>query len=125
MPCAMVKPVTCAMVKPVTQGHGNTSTSAHPRPLNHASAHAHTFMHAGTHKQLFPFSPLSLHLFEPRYKVMCKRIVNGSRKFAYLPCFHSYTASVGDVGGTSLPGRVSPLSLPPPPPLPPVTIYNI
>eukprot|EP00802_Teleaulax_amphioxeia_P012936 Tamp_12982.p1 GENE.Tamp_12982~~Tamp_12982.p1 ORF type:complete len:272 (+),score=12.68 Tamp_12982:831-1646(+) len=47
---------------------------------------------------LFPFSPLSLHLFEPRYKVMCKRIVNGSRKFAYLPCFHSYTASVGDVG---------------------------
>ena len=88
---------------------------------------------------LFPYSPLSLHLFEPRYKVcvcalrhatrssagaapvclcihvlirsalhllkkvrflqvMCKRIVNGSRKFAYLPCFQSYTASVGDIG---------------------------
>jgi len=47
---------------------------------------------------LFPFSPLSLHLFEPRYKVMCKRIVNGSRKFAYLPCFQSYSAKPGDVG---------------------------
>ena len=47
---------------------------------------------------LFPYSPLSLHLFEPRYRVMCKRIVNGGRKFAYLPCYHSYSAAAGDIG---------------------------
>ncbi|EKX52551.1 hypothetical protein GUITHDRAFT_101718 [Guillardia theta CCMP2712] len=47
---------------------------------------------------LYPYSPLVLHLFEPRYKIMIKRIVQASRKFAYLPCMHSYQASVGDVG---------------------------
>ena len=39
---------------------------------------------------LFPFSPLSLHLFEERYKVMIRRIVEASRKFCYLPNFVSY-----------------------------------
>ncbi len=47
---------------------------------------------------LFPFSPLALHLFEPRYRVMINRIVNASRKFAYLPSFNGYQARVGDVG---------------------------
>ncbi|KAJ1477065.1 hypothetical protein T484DRAFT_1631734 [Baffinella frigidus] len=41
---------------------------------------------------LFPSSPLTLHLFEPRYKVMMRRIVEASRKFAYLPNFNAYQA---------------------------------
>jgi len=47
---------------------------------------------------LFPFSPLALHLFEPRYRVMINRIVNASRKFAYLPSFNGYEARVGEIG---------------------------
>jgi len=47
---------------------------------------------------LFPFSPLALNLFEPRYKVMLHRIVESSRKFAYLPKFDTYQANVGDMG---------------------------
>jgi hypothetical protein len=39
---------------------------------------------------LFPFSILSLHLFEERYKVMIRRIVETSRKFCYLPNFSNY-----------------------------------
>jgi len=39
---------------------------------------------------LFPFSCLSLHLFEERYKVMIRRIVENSRKFCYLPNFSNY-----------------------------------
>ena len=39
---------------------------------------------------LFPFSHLSLHLFEERYKVMIRRIVETSRKFCYLPNFSNY-----------------------------------
>lgn len=33
---------------------------------------------------LFPGDALNLHLFEPRYKLMMKRIVEGSRSFAYV-----------------------------------------
>mmetsp|Transcript_31639 Transcript_31639/g.84605 ORF Transcript_31639/g.84605 Transcript_31639/m.84605 type:complete len:318 (-) Transcript_31639:260-1213(-) len=47
---------------------------------------------------LFPYSCLALHLFEERYKVMIRRIVEASRKFCYLPNFANYEASVGDVG---------------------------
>jgi hypothetical protein len=39
---------------------------------------------------LFPSSVLSLHLFEERYKVMIRRIVENSRKFCYLPNFSNY-----------------------------------
>ena len=43
---------------------------------------------------LFPFSCLSLHLFEERYKVMIRRIVENSRKFCYLPNFSSYQVTL-------------------------------
>lgn len=33
---------------------------------------------------MFPGEVLSLHLFEPRYKLMMQRVANSSRKFAYL-----------------------------------------
>lgn len=46
---------------------------------------------------LFPGSRLSLHLFEPRYKLMMQRIVTSSRAFAYVPNYSNYTASAGDV----------------------------
>jgi len=46
---------------------------------------------------MFPGETLSLHLFEPRYKLMMKRIVNTSRKFAYVPNYTDYTAKVGDI----------------------------
>jgi len=47
---------------------------------------------------LFPGYVLRLHLFEPRYKLMIKRALEGNRCFAYLPNFSSYTPSIGDVG---------------------------
>jgi hypothetical protein len=46
---------------------------------------------------MFPGSTLSLHLFEPRYKVMMQRVVNGSKSFAYVPNFSSYQANSGDI----------------------------
>jgi len=46
---------------------------------------------------LFPGSKLSLHLFEPRYKVMMQRVVNSTRSFAYVPNFTNYSAGVGDI----------------------------
>lgn len=46
---------------------------------------------------LTPGCKLSLHLFEPRYKIMMQRVVSGNRKFCYLPNFTNYSASVGDV----------------------------
>lgn len=46
---------------------------------------------------LIPGATLSLHLFEPRYKLMMQRIVNAGRSFAYVPNFENYCASVGDV----------------------------
>lgn len=46
---------------------------------------------------LFPGSRLALHLFEPRYKLMMKRVVDTTRSFAYVPNFTSYSAQVGDI----------------------------
>lgn len=46
---------------------------------------------------LFPGSRLMLHLFEPRYKLMMKRVVDTTRSFAYVPNFTSYSAQVGDI----------------------------
>ncbi len=46
---------------------------------------------------MFPGSKLALHLFEPRYKTMMQRVVNSSRKFAFVPNFTNYHASVGDI----------------------------
>lgn len=46
---------------------------------------------------LFPGMKLSLHLFEPRYKLMMQRIVAGNRQFAYVPNFTNYQAAPGDV----------------------------
>jgi Lon protease-like protein len=46
---------------------------------------------------LFPQGNLSLHLFEPRYKLMMQRIVNTSRTFAYVPNLDTYDTQVGDV----------------------------
>lgn len=46
---------------------------------------------------LIPGAKLSLHLFEPRYRVMMKRIVDANKSFAYVPNFANYCASIGDV----------------------------
>jgi len=46
---------------------------------------------------LFPGSRLALHLFEPRYKLMMKRVVDTTRSFAYVPNFTNYSAQVGDI----------------------------
>lgn len=46
---------------------------------------------------LAPGSRLSLHLFEPRYKLMIRRIVDTSRSFAYVPNFTNYVAKVDDI----------------------------
>lgn len=46
---------------------------------------------------MFPGQILSLHLFEPRYRLMMRRIVDTSRSFAYVPNFTSYRASPGDI----------------------------
>lgn len=46
-----------------------------------------------------PMAPgeiLSLHLFEPRYKLMMKRIIETSRRFAYVPNYTDYQAQEGD-----------------------------
>ncbi|CAM9795495.1 unnamed protein product [Ectocarpus sp. 13 AM-2016] len=46
---------------------------------------------------MFPGESLQLHLFEPRYKLMMKRVVNTSRRFAYVPNYSNYVATIGDV----------------------------
>ena len=46
---------------------------------------------------MFPGSKLSLHLFEPRYKLMMQRVVNSNRAFAYVPNFTNYSAAIGDI----------------------------
>eukprot|EP01038_Epipyxis_sp_PR26KG_P008665 gene8665-11708_t len=46
---------------------------------------------------LFPGSSLHLHLFEPRYRIMMKRVVDSSRSFAYVPNFTNYHANLGDI----------------------------
>ena len=45
----------------------------------------------------FPGYTLSLHLFEPRYRLMMQRVVNSNRQFAYVPNFSNYNANVGDM----------------------------
>lgn len=50
---------------------------------------------------MFPGQTLALHLFEPRYKLMMRRIVDTSRSFAYVPNFTSYKASPGDIALTA------------------------
>uniref|UniRef100_A0A0G4F647 RING-type domain-containing protein n=1 Tax=Chromera velia CCMP2878 TaxID=1169474 RepID=A0A0G4F647_9ALVE len=47
---------------------------------------------------LVPGEMLGLHLFEPRYRIMMKRIVENGRKFVYLPSFERYSAKEGDIG---------------------------
>lgn len=44
---------------------------------------------------LFPNQPLSLHLFEPRYKLMIKRVLSGNKRFGVLA---SSNVKRGDVG---------------------------
>jgi hypothetical protein len=46
---------------------------------------------------LFPGCKLSLHLFEPRYKIMMQRIINTTRAFAYVPNYTTYSANRGDI----------------------------
>mmetsp|Transcript_7410 Transcript_7410/g.11070 ORF Transcript_7410/g.11070 Transcript_7410/m.11070 type:complete len:309 (-) Transcript_7410:318-1244(-) len=46
---------------------------------------------------LFPGQILKLCLFEKRYLLMIKRILNTTRKFAYVPNYSSYEAKKGDV----------------------------
>lgn len=46
---------------------------------------------------IFPGNILSLHLFEPRYKLMMQRVVSTTNAFAYVPNFTNYNASVGDI----------------------------
>jgi len=47
---------------------------------------------------LYPTSVLRLHLFEPRYKLMIKRALEGNRCFAYIPNFKDYRPTIGDIG---------------------------
>ena len=46
---------------------------------------------------MFPGSKLSLHLFEPRYKIMMQRVVDSTKSFAYVPNYSAYQADVGDI----------------------------
>ncbi len=46
---------------------------------------------------IFPGNILSLHLFEPRYKLMMQRVVNTTNAFCYVPNFSNYCAQIGDV----------------------------
>ncbi|CAM9847594.1 unnamed protein product, partial [Phaeothamnion confervicola] len=46
---------------------------------------------------MFPGETLSLHLFEPRYKLMMRRIIDTSRRFAYVPNYTNYIANIGDI----------------------------
>lgn len=46
---------------------------------------------------LYPGSNLSLHLFEPRYRIMMQRVSQTTRSFAYVPNFVNYHATVGDI----------------------------
>jgi len=47
---------------------------------------------------VFPGGSISLHFFEPRYRLMMRRIMDGNKRFCYLPNFGDYRASVDDVG---------------------------
>eukprot|EP00746_Dinoflagellata_sp_MGD_P086227 gnl/MRDRNA2_/MRDRNA2_34111_c0_seq1.p1 gnl/MRDRNA2_/MRDRNA2_34111_c0~~gnl/MRDRNA2_/MRDRNA2_34111_c0_seq1.p1 ORF type:complete len:392 (-),score=53.87 gnl/MRDRNA2_/MRDRNA2_34111_c0_seq1:296-1471(-) len=46
----------------------------------------------------FPGSEMQLCLFEPRYKIMIRRVIDADQNFIYLPSFREYAASVGQVG---------------------------
>ncbi|KAG5187850.1 PUA-like domain-containing protein [Tribonema minus] len=46
---------------------------------------------------MFPGEILSLHLFEPRYRLMMRRIIDTTRRFVYVPNYTNYEASIGDV----------------------------
>ena len=46
---------------------------------------------------LFPGARLDLHLFEPRYRVMMRRVVDSTNTFAYVPNCTNQTARIGDV----------------------------
>jgi Lon protease-like protein len=46
---------------------------------------------------LCPGAILSLHLFEPRYRIMMQRVVHTTKSFAYIPNFRNYRANVGDL----------------------------
>lgn len=46
---------------------------------------------------IFVGETLHLHLFEPRYRLMMRRIVDSTRKFLYLPSYREYKANPGDV----------------------------
>ena len=46
---------------------------------------------------IFPGNVLSLHLFEPRYKLMMQRVVSTTNAFAYVPNFTNYNANIGDI----------------------------
>lgn len=55
------------------------------------------------HQPMFPGETLWLHFFEPRYKLMMKRIIDTSRRFAYVP---NYTKNVAAKGDTALVAQV-------------------
>ena len=72
------------------------------RPLRFSFTVVNTFLRLFANPNdkldpLFPNANLSLHLFEPRYKLMMQRIVCSTRCFAYVPKLDSYTPNIGDV----------------------------
>jgi len=46
----------------------------------------------------FPGSVMGLCLFEPRYKIMIRRVIESDQKFIYLPSFNGYRAEEGQIG---------------------------
>jgi len=46
----------------------------------------------------FPGSVMRLRLFEPRYKIMIRRVIESDQKFIYLPSFNGYRAEEGQIG---------------------------
>lgn len=46
----------------------------------------------------FPGSTMGLRLFEPRYKIMIRRVIESDQKFIYLPSFNGYQAEEGQIG---------------------------
>eukprot|EP01041_Mallomonas_annulata_P004455 gene4455-8875_t len=46
---------------------------------------------------MYPGESLNLHLFEPRYRVMMRRVVDSTNSFAYVANFNTYCARVGDL----------------------------
>jgi len=47
---------------------------------------------------IYPTSVLRLHLFEARYKLMIKRVLESNRCFAYVPNFKDYKPTKGELG---------------------------